>query len=272
MWSWRSTGYYLVKESVGRYVLRLRALRPCAESTRLLDRVERALWGESCEFTGKFVGPTEAAFFLVGERPLLEMAVARIASNEKIPQGQLALEEEPSLSEEDGGPVSRRRPKAFDVWAIPLGGGGFGYFQVLDRHEEFLDLVRVFDAATPTLLPLEQVLNLQLMFPPMFTLVSGKTANANSLRWLGNANVSFRYPTFRHANLAMLYPDRFDTDWSLWTRETGYQFVGSLSAEQLELECLTLWPLQYVAERIKKRIGPRDALARFESGANLASP
>jgi hypothetical protein len=232
----------------------------------LIDIIEEILIAEPIGFNGRLVGRDECWFYLGTDRSQIEVAIQKIAQLREISQARLALEEEPSL----GGEQSNQphpRPKTFDIWAIPLANGAFGHFQVLDRHDEFLDLIRVFDAITPHPIKQEIALsNAKLMFPPVFTLVSAKTARANRLRRLGNVPTRFEYPIFRHANLAMLYPDKFSDDWSLWSKGKGYQFVGKLSGDHRELECLVSWPLEQIAKRIEHRIGADNALARFEPG------
>jgi hypothetical protein len=261
---------WLCSDAYDHLILRLKLSDldlPPGQTRALIERVEMALHHQPLEFTGRLVGPDEAAFYLVAERRQLELAVEGISQAVGLSPEQLLVEEEPGSSDEEADPC-QRRPRLFDVWAVPLATGGFGHLQVLAHHEDFLDLVRVFDAVTPSPLSREQVLGASLMFPPVFTLVSTKTAKANGLHFLGNAPVQFQYPTFRHANLAMLYPEQFDSDWCLWTFENGYQFVGFLSEEQLDLEALIQWPLQDIAKRIAKRIGAKDALARFAHGSD----
>jgi hypothetical protein len=72
------------------------------------------------------------------------------------------------------------------------------------------------------------------------------------MSWIGNVVVEYTYPVFRHANLAMLYPEHYNHDWTLWTPATGYEPVGVLTDEMKKLECLVIWPLQDVLERIAK--------------------
>lgn len=251
------------------YVLRFKAAENQVEGTSfctLIDSVEEVLIAEPVGFNGKFMGRDQCWFYLETDRPRIDVAIAKITHIRGISQLGFVLEQESSHVEKKSN-QAYPKPRAFDIWAIPLSTGAFGHFQVLDRHDEFLDLIQVFDAVTPYPLSQELLLdNAKLMFPPVFTLVSAKTAKRNHLRKIGNATSSFEYPVFRHANLAMLYPDKFGDDWSLWSEGKGYQFVGTLSDEYRKLECLVSWPLEQIAKRIEHRIGAVDALGRFESG------
>lgn len=96
-----------------------------------------------------------------------------------------------------GNDERRRRPRVFDVWALPLGNGLYGHLQVLGRHPEYWHLVQVFDAVTPHPLPLADVLAAPALLTPLFTYISPKTTQKSAAVWVGNAPVEFTYPRQR---------------------------------------------------------------------------
>lgn len=233
----------------------------------LAESVETFLVGDGGVPMGRLIGDSEIFVYCsVRDANRIVDLLPEVARVAGVPRNQVRLIDQNVNTEsakanlcEPGIPL-QRRPRRFDVWAIPLAPGGFGYMQILERHKEFLDLVRVFDAVTPRVATLEVILASHAMFPPIFTYVSPTAVRKDRLQFVGNKSSEYARPLFRHANLAMLYPDRYDSDWSIWTMEGGYTAVGNLSEEQRGLEPLVMWPIQDVRRRIEGRVGPRDVL------------
>jgi hypothetical protein len=222
-----------------------------------IDTIVGAFAAAGCGYDGNCIGPDRVEFYVAGEREKVQQAVAKGRELLRWRAGQWRIEAQDMESPGTAG--GGRKPRRYDIWAIPLPRGEYGYLQVLERDEDYLHLVRVFSLGNRRIASAEEVLASPSLFPPIFTYVTARKVLQNGLEWIGNVRVPYEAPVFRHSKRYVLFADEKGADWVVWTRKGGFRIAGEVTAELRELEFLVTWPLQEVAMRIAGRIGPADA-------------
>lgn len=214
------------------------------DASGLINAIEERLLAATA-FTGHELGGGGCSFYVEGGRRAVEALVNQIARDMALGAGRLVVEA-PARSQAR----KRRRPKPYDVWAVPLSKGKVGYAQCLsvDADDQNGDLIRVFSLTTETIAPLDAVLVSPMKFGPVLTVLS-VAAGTFGWKWIGNAPVEFEQPVFRQSLLAVRGPGVYE-DWILWSRGATVRWVGRLDEEQRKLEFLTTWSPCSIAERI----------------------
>lgn len=148
------------------------------------------------------------------------------------------------------GQHSRRvRLRVGDVFAMRLADGLVRYGQYLHEHEREGSLVQVFRAATPEVLPVEEVIGTGALFPPVYV---GLRPAIREGRWhvIGRAPVEgFVHPLFRdHSNPS---PGKNSPSWWIWDGTTETR-IGELPSEYRALEMRGSWGYELLENRILK--------------------
>jgi hypothetical protein len=217
------------------------------DPSQLANSLEAVLIDKT-EYQGNLIGKDDCVFFVTGEGDQIRSAVKHAIGDLGISSRAIAIREVKHTR-------LRRKPKQFDVFAVPLSNGRFGYTQFLGTCPvQFADLVRILPVVTDKVASLqaENVVKMDNI-RPVYTIISVGLRKFGWV-WVANVPVPFETPKFRHSNqaVALDVPGVY-TDWQIWSGDAGWRFVGNLSESEKHLEFLTTWSPWSIAERIVNR-------------------
>lgn len=152
--------------------------------------------------------------------------------------------------------MKAKRLRIGDIFEVPLSDGRKAYGQYVLADKKNGPMVRIFNLVTTNNVPIEKLINLSLLFPPIFV---GLKAAIKIGQWkvIGNSPVNdFNYPCF----ISAMY-DSVNKKMGMWYLWNGAEYtpIGhKLPEEYKKFEQLVVWAPGDVEKRIETGINPID--------------
>lgn len=232
----------------------------------IVDQLEAYFIESKLHLEGHILGNGQATFYFKDTEANIRNFISSMVQHRGYTEDCFSIEAELESGQLAIGSKGRRA-KIFDVWAVPLTDGTFGYFQILDRFVDRGHVIQVFDLKTAHPVGVDVLTQAPLLFPPVFTLIIPKVINECNLKFISNWKSPVPNFVFRHTQLTFPCAENYDKpDWYIWSKATGSTFVGKLSEEYRDIEPRWSWPLAFIVKRIERRIMTRDIDEYLESG------
>lgn len=233
---------------------------------QIVDQLEFKFIAGKLNFEGHILGDAHAIFYFRDTEDNVNNVVKNIVHDCGYHADCFSIETECKKHDLSGSPKSRRA-RIFDVWAVPLVDGTFGYFQIIDRIIDRGDIIRVFDVTTDQPVGVEVLLEAPLLFPPVSTLLIPKVIKRCNLHFISNWKCAVPPFFFRHAQFFFPCTENYDKpDWFIWSKANGSSFIGALSEDYRNIEPRWIWPLELIVKRIERRIPTHEIDEYSESG------
>lgn len=156
--------------------------------------------------------------------------------------------------------MSQKRIKVGDIFEIPLSNDRRAYGQYMFKDQKMGPLIQIFDLITEEEIGLDQLKDVQPLFPPVIT---GLFVAVRTGLWkiIGHIPIAkFVYPKF----ISTLYNEKTGAIgiWYLWDGERSVRLGHELLDEYKHLEFLVVWDPHDIAYRIETGKDPYDKLKR----------
>ena len=149
--------------------------------------------------------------------------------------------------------MTQRRVRVGDVFAVPLADGRWGYVHYVRNSSTRGPIIRVLDMVTAEITTIEDLKGAGEMFPPIAAYFY---AEVDQGRWVKVGHIpvtEFKFPLFVGGH-------RFEGSWKVHTwflcdEHDDHRIGPVLPSEHQDKEYLTIYPAQYVEQRI---LNPQD--------------